>query len=288
MKKHLLIICLSLLALAGLILYKRFIFFDGKLHLVFCDVGQGDGIFIRTPNGKNIIVDGGPDDKIVSCLSSHMPFWEKIIHMVILTHPHADHLNGLIPVIKRYTVLSFDTEKIENKTGGFLQLTQVIQKKKIPMRFLWQGDTFGIKDGVTLTIAGPSKEFLDETSPGGTIGETKEFGSVQTLVSYGSFRILLTGDSQAQELEDALKSGILNTIDVFQIPHHGSKTGVNREIIEKLNPKLVVISVGKNNYGHPSPEVGELLRNKEIKVLRTDKNGSIEIISDGRKFEIKK
>lgn len=295
MKKALVIFLLSLFALGSLVLYQRYIFFDGKLHLVFCNVGQGDGIVIRTPKGKMIVVDGGPDDKILSCLSSHMPFWEKVIHLVILTHPHADHLNGLISVIKRYNVLSFDTENLENKTGGFTQLMNVLKKKSIPVHFVLQGDSFRTKDGIEIKIVGPSKEFLELTSPGGVIGESKEFGSVETLVEYGSFKALLTGDSQADELEDALQSNNLNNIDILQIPHHGSKTGINREIIEELKPKLAVISVGKNKYGHPSKETLGILRyypaslaGGDIKILRTDQNGSIELVSDGKGFEVRK
>ncbi len=287
MKKAIVSAFVSLLFLLILFISQNQQFSDGKLHVVFCDVGQGDGIFIRTPKGMNVIVDGGPNDKILDCLSRHMPFWEKTIDLMLLSHPHADHFMGLASVMKRYTVLSFGSEKIDNKkAAGFLSLRQELERNRTPQRFVYAGDSFSSHDGVMFRIMGPSRAFLEATSPNGEIGESKEFGSVETLVSYGSFSVLLTGDSQASELREAITSGLLGPVTVLQVPHHGSKTGLDSEILDELYPQLAVISVGKNSYGHPTPEILKILGDKQIKILRTDKSGDIELVSDGKEWGV--
>lgn len=283
MKKFLVIISVSLLVLGGIIFYQKAKFEDGKLHLIFCNVGQGDGIFIRSPQGLDILIDGGPDDSILSCLSNHMPFWDRSIELVILTHPHADHLNGLISVTKRYSVTQFATEKLSNNTPMYSELTNIIKKNKIPVRYVYSNDKFLIKDNLKITFLGPTAEFLQRSSPGGTIGETSEFGSLVTLLNYGQFRALLTGDSQAISLGEFIYGQ--DPVDALQVPHHGSKTGLNEIILSQLAPKLAVISVGKNKYGHPTSEVLGLLGNQGIRILRTDRNGEVEIISDGQSFQ---
>src|SRR5438105_9092865 len=112
MKKLLVLSSLTLFLLAGLCIYQYIHFHDGKLHIVFCDVGQGDAILIVTPNNKHILVDAGPDRKTIDCLSKHMAFWDRTIDLFILTHPHADHFSGSYYVLDRYIILGFATENI--------------------------------------------------------------------------------------------------------------------------------------------------------------------------------
>ena len=280
-RKIIFITVITLVSLVGITLWHWHDYYDGKLHVVFCNVGQGDGIFIRTPKGLDIIIDGGPDDSILSCLSNHMPFWDRDIELMILTHPHADHLNGLLSVVKRYTLLSFATEKLENKTLGFQKLIDLVKERNLKIQYVVAGKKIKTADGVAFSIVGPTQEFLEKTSPGGVIGESSEFGSVETLVSFGSLNVLLTGDSQASELKEALVNGYVSSVSVLQVPHHGSKTGLDEEVLNALAPKLAVISVGKNKYGHPTPQTLALLKNNGITVLRTDQHGDVEIISDG-------
>jgi competence protein ComEC len=283
--------------LSGIFVFQYGRFYDGKLHVVFCNVGQGDAIFIRTPRGIDILVDGGPaaslrgepDDKVIACLSSHMPFWDRDLELVILTHPHADHLNGLISVLGHYKVDLFATEMIKNNTGGFSRLMDEIKNQNITIQHVYAGDRFKFKDGVILNIVGPSKEFIKKTSPGGVIGERKEFASVVSFIEYKGFVGLLTGDSQSEELKESLRLVSLaqGKISILQVPHHGSKTGLSSEILDFIKPELAVISVGKNNYGHPSEEEIKILRDRNIRILRTDLNGEIEIVLDGLSWGVR-
>lgn len=271
-----------ILLLFSLFLYQYFKFNDGKLHLVFCNVGQGDGIFIRTPSGVDIIVDAGPDDSILNCLSSNMPFWDRTIELSLLTHPHADHMRGFISIFRRYEVKNFATEALSNDTVLYQEVVKEVRGERLEIQNLYAGDRFRLSDGLELKTLGPSKEFLERTSPTGVISESEGFGNLITLVSYGPFKALLTGDSQLEGLRDALQQGFggKQSVDIFQIPHHGSRFGLESEIVERLDPKLAVISVGKNKYGHPSPSIIKILDDLKVRHLRTDRHGDIEIVVD--------
>ncbi|MBI2031756.1 MAG: MBL fold metallo-hydrolase [Candidatus Levybacteria bacterium] len=287
MKKSISMSILIILLTAGTVLFQYFRYNDGRLHLIFCDVGQGDAILIRTPKNKNILIDAGPGDKVLSCLSNHIPFWERKISLAILTHPHNDHFAGFSEVLKRYEVRAFGMEELENKTLGYKKLTQDINKNKINVNYLVEGDSFNTQDGVKLYVLAPSDEFLQRTSPNKMIGETNEFSSLIIHVSYGAFDAILTGDSQVDQLKEALSIYGGTSVDIFQIPHHGSKTGIDREILEDLKPGAAIISVGKNRYGHPTSYVLDLLKSMEISVFRTDLMEDVEIAADKNSWAIK-
>lgn len=286
MKKLFFLIVISCFCLLGLFLIQMQRFYDGKLHVIFCDVGQGDAIFIRTPGGKNILVDGGPDKSVLQCLSSNMPFWDKTLHLVFLTHPHEDHFAGIYYVADRYHSLTFVTEELANQTEGYREFVGKLKVKNTKQKFVLANDQFALADGVHIKVLGPSEKYLALTSPGGTIGESSEFASLVLHLSYGDFDLVLTGDSQVAGLKDAHLAKVPG-IEVLQLPHHGSKTGLDKEMIQILRPKLAVASVGENKYGHPSLDLLELLQENSIQLRRTDHSGDIELISDGTTWSIK-
>ncbi|OGH37848.1 MAG: hypothetical protein A3B44_01245 [Candidatus Levybacteria bacterium RIFCSPLOWO2_01_FULL_38_21] len=287
MKKFFGISVVILIFLGGFVFYQFAKFNDSRLHIIFCDVGQGDGIFIRTASNKNFLIDAGSDEKIIGCLERHLPFWERNISVAFLSHPHLDHFAGFNYVVKRYNLISFATEDLNNKSASFQGLLSQIKDKGLKVQYLLAGDSFKTKDGARFLVLGPTKDYIQKTSPNGQIGESKESASLVILLSYGSFTSIFTGDSQATGLSEAI-SGSIQNIKIFGVPHHGSKTGLNSEILNKLKPSYAIISVGKNNkYGHPNAFTLDLLNKFNIKILRTDKNGDIEIISDGKSFKIR-
>jgi len=288
MRKLILFISFILIFLISYVTYHYFQFYDNKLHIVFCNVGQGYAAFIKTPDGSTVLVDSGPDSSVLQCLQHYMPFWKRNISMIILTHPHADHLQGFLYILDRYHVGSFATEDLKNTTFGYKELLSKITEQHISSSYILAGDNVKIGD-VLVTIIDPTKNFLSKTSPNGVIGETKEFASLETLISYGSFHALLTGDSQAQEFEDSLSMislSKLQPLSVLHVPHHGSASGLSRRVLQVLNPKLAIISVGLHNmYHHPNPFTLTLLKEANIPIKRTDQNGDIEITSDGKMWE---
>ena len=130
---------------------------DGKLRIVFCNVGQGDGAYIRFPDGRDMVVDGGPNDSILTCLGKHMPFWDRHINLVAMTHPQKDHMAGLASVFDRYSVDYFVRSDIDNTTEGYTKLLDVTHRKKIPVKFVIAGDTIGVGP-VSLSFLWPSEE----------------------------------------------------------------------------------------------------------------------------------
>lgn len=284
MKKFIFLLSFVFIILFAIIGYQYFQFYDNKLHIVFCNVGQGDAAFIKTPDGSTVLVDSGPDSSVLQCLQHHMPFWKRNISMIILTHPHADHLQGFLYILDRYHVGSFATEDLKNTTFGYKELLSKVREQHISSSYILAGDNLKIGD-VSVTIIGPTQQFLSNSSPNGVIGETKEFASLETLISYGSFHALLTGDSQAQELQESLSTiplSSLQPLSILHVPHHGSASGLSREVLQTLSPKLAVISVGLHNmYHHPNPFTLTLLKEANIPIKRTDQNGDIEVVSDG-------
>ena len=266
----------SLLFLLGCILiYQNITYNDKKLHVVICDVGQGDAIFVRTPNGSDILIDGGPNDAVLNCLSKHMPFWDRTLEIAILTHPDADHVTGLIDVIKRYKLIHFYTSNIKTDTAVYAQFLKTLQDYKIKQNFLWQGDKFTFKDGLTFETLWPTEEWEGLT--------TNSFSVVQ-LLTYKNFKALLTGDLDVQQMERI--DDLAGDIDFLKVPHHGSRFGLTAEIINILNPEIAVISVGKNSYGHPTQFILDLLKSASIKTLRTDQDGEAEVVSDGESWRV--
>lgn len=268
---------------------------DGKLHIVFCDVGQGDAAYIRTPSNQDVLIDGGPNDSVLLCLGKHMPFYDRTIDVVVLTHPQKDHLQGLISVTDRYTVNSFVIGVEGQETEGYKKLVLNIQKKNIPIRNLYTGDTFLIGT-IEFDVLWPERKWISErvypqrseTAVLGlsTYADLNSF-SYYLHLTYGDFDALFTGDGDSKIQPDIMQMVILPDVEVLKFPHHGSKTALMPEFLDKIKPELAVISVGKNSYGHPTQEALNLLYERGINIKRTDVDGEIEIVSDGKEWWMK-
>jgi competence protein ComEC len=255
---------------------------DKKLHVVFCDVGQGDAIYIQTPSGSDILIDGGPSDKIISCLSSHMPFYDRKIELVILTHPQSDHYTGLISVLERYAIDEFKQVEpvIENKTAKYEKLKDLLKKGNIKENYLFSGGKV-VADGLNILTLWPISDSPKYTK---NTDKTLNANSLVLRLSYGGFDMLLPGDAD-EEVQQKLEA--VADVEVLKVPHHGSKQALSLPFLDMIRPQLAVISVGKNSYGHPSKETINKLTGRKIEVLRTDEKGDIELISDSHSWWVK-
>lgn len=291
----------------GFILLFSFIWTlpDGKLHIVFCNVGQGDGAYVRFPDGRDMVVDGGPDSHILDCLGKHMPFWDRTIDMVVMTHPQKDHMQGLIDIFERYQVHYFVRSDVDNDTEGYRRLQEVVSRKKIPVRFeaagqqvrvdattlsfLWpSGEQIAKGDRKRLNLATQGSTFTNSQVLGATVGDLNDYCLVFHL-RYGTFDALFTGDADMHVEGHYVGSSLADDlVEVLKVPHHGSRTGMTEGFVQWVHPMLAVISVGKNHYGHPSREALTMLANIRARVLRTDEAGDIEVISDGIHWQVKK
>lgn len=275
---------------------------DGKLHIVFCDVGQGDAAYIRFADGRDMLVDGGPNNKILQCLGNHMPFWDRTINMVLLTHPQRDHLQGLITVLDRYSVDYVVRSDVDNTTEGFRELLDIIKKKHIPVKLVTRGETIAV-GATALSILWPSREQIalfkrhslasqESVLQNSVLGSQSQpdlnDGSIVFTLGYGSFDALFPGDADTRVEENYRSAKLADDIlEVLKVPHHGSRTGMSEDFIKKLHPRLAVVSVGKNSYGHPNADIINNLALTGSRLLRTDQEGDIEVVSDGGSWEVK-
>jgi competence protein ComEC len=259
------------------------IYFNTNLHEYFLNVGQGDACYIQLPNRTDILIDGGPDSKVVSELGSVMPFWDKKIDYLIITHPHADHISGLIDVIKRYDIGQILGTNAVNSSGEYLELIKLIKSKNIPFRLVEQGDIFQLSDSIRLDILWPNQSFFSDNVS--NLNNT----SVVAKLTYNNFSTLFTGDAE-EDIQNLLVSSISDQLkaDVLKVPHHGSSNAASEQFIKKVSPNIAVISVGlKNMFGHPAKITLDKYLFIGSTIYRTDRNGRVEVISDGQKFWVK-
>jgi len=259
---------------------------DDRTKVVFCDVGQGDAAYIRINNQTDILIDSGPDDKVLSCLGKHMPFYDRKIELAILSHPQKDHYGGFLQLIDRYQISRLIIPLVDNNADQqFIRLKQKLTTNKIPLSILKAGDLINMKNA-KLFFFWPTKNFLNTSlvfdKPrlvnnvvlGASGLDSNYFSSVFSL-QIDNFRLLFTGDAPGQVLNRLPEKNKLKTT-VLKIPHHGSKNGLTKKFLLLADPTVTVINVGKNNsYGHPSKEVLDMLKAMNIKIRRTDLEGDI-------------
>jgi competence protein ComEC len=281
---------------------------EKKLRLVVCDVGQGDAI-LAIYGSNQILVDGGPDRSVLDCISKYMPFWDRSIELVILTHPQKDHFGGLIDVFRRYKVGHFVANNINSGGQEYEVLKKLVggmnaavhnptsdMQMRLGLMYLevvWPTDEFLTENTSTKELAGGINLELNEE--GGVLGEAttsrdpNDF-SVVTVLRLGEFDALLTGDIQPPVINrvvEIIGESYIKEYEYIKVPHHGSKNGLIKELLEITDPQIAVISVGrKNRYGHPHQETLEILGYRDIRILRTDKDGDVEIVSDGKEWWI--
>ncbi len=269
------------------------------LKIYFLDVGQGDAELIKSPEGQTMLIDGGPDEKILEKLGKYLPPLCKKIDIVLLTHPHTDHAAGLVEVLKRYDVGLVILNGAYLKTGAYDQFLAAVKNSRTKVLTAAAGTA--IHFGSAAPSAAGAAEF-DIISPAATAGavfnqKSESFGAAGNDVNdtsivgkffYKNFSSLLTGDATSKieniisaEYGDRLKSGVL------KVGHHGSKYASSTAFLKLVSSKAAIIEVGaKNRYGLPSPAALSRLQLSGAKIFRTDEDGDIEILTDGFSTEI--
>lgn len=255
------------------------------LTLRILDVGQGDAILMRLPDNQDILVDGGPDDRVSQQLGRYMPLGDRTIELLIISHNHADHIGGLKSILEQYEVKQIWISGAIHTTDRYLELLALIKEKQIP--------TIAVEVGQQHKI-GPV-ELLTLYPPAGLVGQELEDQHDATIVlkvSYQQFCAILTGDintgeqkHEPQILEFATKLEQSLDCQVLKVTHHGSASGSSLAFLKSVSPKVAVISVGANNrYGHPAPSVLQRLESIGASIYRTDRHGSVTVKTDGLKY----
>lgn len=285
-----------MLILSNLAIWYAAIWVSEKnLRVVFCDVGQGDAAIVIKGNVQ-VLIDGGPGNRVMGCLTKHMPFYDKKIEVVVMTHPQADHGEGLNYVLERYNLDYFVTVPVENKSLGYRKLVEIVERKKIKVVNLYAGDQISFGE-VRFKVVWPTKEFvgshLDKQEDGflsNVLGlltdgtDLNGYGIVMNL-EFGEFSTMFTADVDSGFQKEMLLTGLVENVDVLKVPHHGSKTGMIEEWLLEVDPELSVISVGRGNtYGHPGINILKMLGEIDSKVFRTDVDREVVVVSNGKSW----
>lgn len=272
---YLCVICAIVCALIWYMVYYVESRHDLVIH--FFDVGQGDGIFFELPNHRQVVIDGGPGRNILSKLGSAMWFWDRTIDLVVLTHPHADHVDGLIDVLKRYDIGMVIESGAMYPTPDYDEWNALVSKKKIPVVYARKGQYIVFSDTATLRILSPEKEIM------GKRFTNIHDSMVVSKLLYGSTTVLFTGDAERPVEYELMASGIPLSADILKAGHHGSKTSTTEGFLDFVHPRFAVISAGrKNRYGHPHADVVDRIKAAGIDLFRTDIHGDVEFMSDGK------
>jgi beta-lactamase superfamily II metal-dependent hydrolase len=265
-----------LLLLAGMFIYLGFTYLqpvavtDG-VKLTFLDVGQGDAALAVTPKGQEILIDGGPDDSVVAKLDKEVPFYSHKIDAVVLTHPHADHVAGLVAVAKKYQIGRVYMSGVTHTAPEYIAFLEALKANNVPVQIVKSGDKLDFGDGVKLDFLYPLTNLVDTTA------ENLNLTSVVTRLSLGNSSAIIMGDLESEGQDKLLASGQNVKSDIIKVSHHGSKDSVNAKFLAAVDPKYAVISVGKgNSFGHPSKDMLTLLAGRIV--YRTDQDQDVRFV----------
>lgn len=255
-----------------------------QAHLISCNVGQGDALLI-TQGFSQILIDGGPDNKVLDCLGENMPFWDRKIELVVNTHPEKDHITGLIEVVEQYQVEKLLINDFWQESEVFNAFYQEVKDKKIAIYSPKAGDKVYISD-FELDVLWPEEPLSygiwqpqTKNKPAILGAKTKIKANDYSIVIHlkrQEIDLLLTGDISSQIEEKIIKDFNLSDIEILKVSHHGSKYSTSENFLQAIKPQIAIICVGKNSFGHPTDEVLNRLKNIGAKILRTD-NDKIKI-----------
>ncbi len=231
----------------------------------------------RRPDGRQILVDGGPSPSaLLDQLGEVLPFWDRSLDLVVLTHPDADHVSGLLPVFERFRVARV-VDAVQGGDEGAEAWLAASAGAGAPRSPVGRGTRLEA-GSVTLTVLNPPS--------GGAGRESSNNGSLVLRLDYGRSSLLLTGDAEEEAEQEMLAAQLPLRADVLKVGHHGSSASTSRPFLAAVGPRLAVISAGaENRFGHPAPEL--LQRLAGIEVLRTDQHGRIELVSDGDGWRVR-
>lgn len=300
--RHSIYLLFLVLLVVAVIILTLFSFPDKNLHIIACDVGQGDAILVIHEKTQ-ILFDGGPGRKVLDCLGRHMPFWDRHIEVVIITHPEKDHYGGIIDVVENYNVGTILTSGFDSISPEWGVLEQEVGGKGIRVVQAKSGQMIG-KGLMQLDIVYPDTQIIgQEVSKFSSIKQSNESNvlgsftggeslnnlSLVVILKFGEFEALLTGDIEdtaSDKVAEILKERKID-FEYIKVPHHGSKNGLSQNLLDAIHAEISTISSGKNNsYGHPHDEVLKMLNNEKIYILRTDQIGDIEVVTDGNSYRI--
>ncbi len=244
------------------------------LTVTFLDVGQGDAILVETPDGVQLLIDGGPDNTVLRRLSQELPWFDTNLDMVLGTHPDKDHIGGLVDVLKRYQVDKIITTENTGETMVASTFQKGLLNEGVPVEMARAGQVYQLGASTTLTIFAPA---------GNPAMLESNTASIVARLSYGEIDFMLTGDAPSSIEAYLVKMyGSELRSEVLKLGHHGSKTSSSEEFLDTVTPRYAVVSAGKDNsYGHPHQNVVDAVLARNITLMNTGDAGSVTFVTDG-------
>lgn len=247
----------------------------GNLKVHYVDVGESDCVLIEE-NGHFMLIDAGDVDDIDIILAYLKKQRVSELEYLVLSHPHADHIGAAAAIIKMYKVNHIIMPNIEHTTKLYKETIKAIATKRIQVIKPKVGDILSIGKAKINILAPNHYQY----------GNNLNNYSIALKITNGKNRFLFIGDNEKQAIGDILKNGKDLKADVYMCGHHGSSTSTTKKLLKRVQPKYAVISVGKNNYGHPNKKVLSMIKKRNIKLYRTDKEGTIVFSSDGNTIAV--
>lgn len=251
-----------------------------NFSVTFFDVGQGDSSLVQFPDGTTVLIDGGPNRTVLTKLGQYLPWGRRSIEVVILSHPHADHVTGLTYVLERYRVGRVIMTGVVHTIPEYAAFLSLIRDKHIPVTLAQAGQTMWVGQDGIIEFFWPRESYAEQRVA--DLNST----SIVNRISYQNVSVLFTGDTPIENEATMLAAGEDMRAQILKVGHQGSYTSSSEEFLRAVAPEVAVIPVGKDNrYGHPHAEIVERLKNLAHLVLRTDEEGDIRFVSDGQNWQ---
>jgi competence protein ComEC len=253
-----------------------------KLLVYFLNVGQGDAALIKYPTGERLLIDTGKDSALFRELDKILPWYDKRIDYVLLTHGDLDHVGAMLDLFDRYQIKKLFVSEFFGQIDIEKEIQNRAKSENTQIHVLKQGDilTVGTTISNQFQILHPDSNCMNQFN-------NENDCSLVGLLQYGEFKALFTGDI-GKEVEQKLVPQIPQAIDILKVAHHGSKNSTDEHFIQKIKPQHAVISYGENKYGHPTQEVISILENAKVQIWKTKEVATIVATSFGTSIEVKK
>lgn len=256
--------------------------YSNELSVYLLDIGQGDAMYVRAPDGSDMLIDGGPagyrsETPLLRELKTVMPFDDKHIDVLVVTNPDADHFAGFNDLLKSYTVGAVIEPGTHSDTKTYKIFESLVAEKKIPKVIARKGMRVVLdkNKGIEYDVLFPDRNVSVFS---------RNDGSIVGKLVYNKKSFILTGDATSYTESLVLASNSKETLksDVLKIGHHGSRTSTSQKFLQTVAPVYAIISAGRNNrYGHPHLEIINRLKNFGAQILGTYQNGTITCMTDG-------
>jgi competence protein ComEC len=265
------IIKISLVIFIIIIILLFSLYNKNYLQLHFLDVGQGDAILIRTPQGQNILIDGGADNLLLHRLGESMPWWDGTVDYLVISHYHADHMMSLMELLNKYKVKNILVTAHQPDDFLFSVWQDALAQHSLQATIVFAGQTWKLAEDLSMQVFSADSHHEDYND-----------NSLVLKLKYKNTSTLLTGDLPSTEEEDLLKSQLDLKVDILKVAHHGSRYSSALKFLQAVDPDVCIIQVGEDNrFDHPHAEALERLEQVECQILRNDLQGNISILSDG-------